>query len=156
METSAHEPQRRRFQFSLKALLIVMLVLAAFFAGRWPHMPTHVPDLSGRWQMSLPAGFQHQITIKRVDEKQFFIGPTQFNTSGIYEVRGRELHIVKPSDERLTGFVWTITDDDNLILVDQPNVSKIGADYRGATLARAPEISPESPGGIEDELKVGN
>ena len=92
-------------------------------------------DLSGRWELALPAGFTYQSRIERIGAARYRI-PGIANLSGIYERRGDSLFVVQPNDPRLTEFVWQIQDPDHLVLVQSPPVGKIGSDYTGATLQR--------------------
>ena len=49
-----------------------------------------------------------------------------------------KLAVVEPDDKRLTEFAWLVKDPNHLVLVESPPVAKIGSDYRGAVLSRAP------------------
>jgi beta-lactamase regulating signal transducer with metallopeptidase domain len=91
--------------------------------------------LSGTWQMHLPAGFKHKVTLTPAGPNRYRLEPRRLNSSGIYEVRGNRLVIVAPNDRRLLGFEWEIRQG-RLILVGQPPTSKTGSNYLGATLVR--------------------
>ena len=44
--------------------------------------------------------------------------------------------MVEPRDRRLTEFVWKLQADGRLTLVAEPDASKTGSSYLGATLVR--------------------
>jgi bla regulator protein blaR1 len=90
---------------------------------------------SGEWIMSLPAGFQHRITLTPVGKGRYRLGPRKLNSSGVYEVRKDRLVIVQPNDRRLLGFEWELRKG-SFVLVGQPPVGKTGSNYLGATLSR--------------------
>jgi hypothetical protein len=89
------------------------------------------------YQMWLPAGFTHTVTLTPVGGNRFRLEPKRLNSSGIYELRGDRLVIVEPNDRRLLGFAWEVRGDGRLVLVDQPPVSKTGSNYLGARLTRS-------------------
>ncbi len=108
-------------------------------AGLQPTVDTP-PDLSGNWEMTLPAGFRRQTPIEKIDDTRYLI-PKIGVLSGVYEHQGNRLVVVKPNDERLTGFVWEIRDAGSLVLIQSAPVEKIGSDYTGATLRRLGRMS---------------
>ena len=92
-------------------------------------------DLSGKWELTLPAGYTYRSRIERIGADRYRI-PGIVTLSGTYERRGDSLFVVEPEDPRLTEFVWRIQDLDHMVLVQSPPVAKIGSDYTGATLQR--------------------
>lgn len=98
-----------------------------------------VVDLSGDWLLTLPAGFEHRVTLKNVGTRRLRLEPKErksLNFSGTYVVQDDRMVIIDPADERLTGFDWKILSRNALLLTDEPDVSKTGAQYVGATLTR--------------------
>jgi beta-lactamase regulating signal transducer with metallopeptidase domain len=91
---------------------------------------------AGSWLMSLPAGFQHRITLTPVGSNRYRLAPNKLNSSGIYEVQGDRLVIVAPNDRRLLGFVWEVQSPGRMLLIGQPPISKTGSNYLRATLTR--------------------
>jgi hypothetical protein len=102
--------------------------------------------LEGRWLMTLPAGFEHRVTLEPVGSDRYRLKSIRLDSrskgedslvfAGLYEIRDGRLVIVDPDDDRLTEFQWTIQNPNTLILADQPEAGKTGADYHGATLTR--------------------
>jgi hypothetical protein len=75
--------------------------------------------LAGRWLLTLPAGFEHRVTLEPVGSDRYRFrrtgstraarrGDVRLVFSGLYEIRDGCLAIVEPDDERLTEFGWTI------------------------------------------------
>jgi hypothetical protein len=118
---------------SVAVLLVVTLLMGC--ATTKPAAST-TTDLSGSWQLTLPAGFQDTVAISREGIRCYRLWKPGLNINGIYEVRGDHLVMVVPNDPRLTEFVWHIDDADHLTLVEEPPASKTGASYRTATLKR--------------------
>ena len=92
-------------------------------------------DLSGNWELTLPKGAKFQSPIERVRENTYRI-PSIQSLSGVYELKGDKLVVTVPTDQRLTEYVWKVEDANTLILIEAPPISKIGWDYKGATLKR--------------------
>jgi hypothetical protein len=55
---------------------------------------------------------------------------------GEYELREGRLSMMKPEDEKMTGLVWEVKNRNVLMLVEHPEASQFGSDYRNATLSR--------------------
>jgi hypothetical protein len=94
--------------------------------------------LAGQWQMRLPAGFVHSVTLTPLGENRYRLEPARLNSSGVYEVRNGRLAIVEPNDRRLLGFEWKIEEDGQLKLVGQPPLRETGSNYLGATMIAEP------------------
>lgn len=60
-EHDSTKGQRSLFRFSLRTLMLAVLVVAVYLGGRYGHLSTSAPDLSGQWQAALPAGFSRPI-----------------------------------------------------------------------------------------------
>jgi hypothetical protein len=89
------------------------------------------------WKGLLPSGNEISISILNLGDEEYmfkFAG----NFSGTYKREGEKLVISKPTDPRLSGFVWKIKDDNTLVLIAQPDTSMTGSDYTGTTLKRVP------------------
>jgi hypothetical protein len=93
------------------------------------------PDLTGNWELTLPQGTKYTSPIERVSEKTYRI-PRIKVLSGVYELKDDKLVVTAPTDERLTEFVWKLEGANKLVLIEAPPTSKIGADFKGATLVR--------------------
>lgn len=94
-------------------------------------------DLTGRWLLTLPAGFEYLVALEpRGDGYRLDAPELALNHEGTYRRIADRLEIVRPDDERLTGFGWRVHNANVLILVDQPDLARTGSDYRGATLTR--------------------
>jgi hypothetical protein len=136
----AASPSRPRwYQFSLRTLLLLMLLVAVYLAGRssWNFHSPFGPRLEGSWQMKLPAGWVQPTTIHRLRDGTFQIASRADNLSGIYEWRDGQLVVMKPADDRMTGLAWQ-WDGTQLLLVGEPAGSPAGSSYMGAVLTRAP------------------
>ncbi len=94
-------------------------------------------DLSGRWMMTLPAGFEHETQISSRGDGLYSV-EVRGNLRGLYRHRGNRLTMEIPGERRLTEFAWEIRSEDMLLLTESPPSGKVGADYRGATLRRIP------------------
>ena len=92
-------------------------------------------DLTGDWQLTLPAGFTYPAVISRQADGLWRL-EVRGVMRGAYRQDGHRFRIAVPSDERLTEFVWEGISPDHLLLIESPPVAKIGSDYRGATLMR--------------------
>lgn len=101
------------------------------------------PNLAGTWTMSLPAGFEHQVTLTDLGDGQYRLRPRSLNSSGVYRLDENKLVIETPGDERLTGFEWRIASPNKLVLVGQPDTSRTGSSYLGATLVRREQNEAE-------------
>jgi hypothetical protein len=114
----------------MKNLLATALVCLALFGCGKKGI-----DLSGNWELTLPAGAKFRSPIERVSENTYRI-PTIQSLSGIYELKGDKLVVTIPTDPRLTEYVWKVENANTLILIEAPPMNKIGSDYKGATLMR--------------------
>ena len=95
------------------------------------------PDFSGDWRLLLPAGFEHQLSLVRLDECRYRLSGG-LNMSGTYEVQGDELVMVEQVHGDAIGFRWKIHSPHLFSLIAQSN--KSGAHYLGATLFRPLEV----------------
>lgn len=102
--------------------------------------PPFADDLSGRWALNLPAGFEHAAGLERVDDTHYRLS-TKGVMNGVYEVRGQRLVMQEPVDKRQVGmseFRWQIENGQQLKLVGQPDPGEYnGGHYLGATLTKA-------------------
>ena len=57
--------------------------------------------VAGEWQMTLPRGFRHKITLTPVGQDRYRFEPRKLVMSGTYELKGDRLIIVAPNDPRL-------------------------------------------------------
>jgi hypothetical protein len=91
--------------------------------------------LAGRWVMTLPAGFEHQIVVRPLGGNRLAVEKA-VRFSGIYELRDGRLVLVKPTNPAESGFEWEVRTPSEVVLVAQPPVAKTGQNYLGATLTR--------------------
>ena len=90
-------------------------------------------DLSGRWLLTLPAGFQYRVEFDLIEEHRYQLRNAA-TFSGVYQLNGDVLQIVEPGDERLNIFDWQLHNSNTMTLVDETGAS--GARYAGATMGR--------------------
>lgn len=90
-------------------------------------------DLSGRWLLTLPAGYQYRVTIDALGENRYRLR-SAVSFSGVYQLNGDVLQIIEPSDERLNVFDWQLHNINSMTLVSETGAS--GARYAGATMGR--------------------
>jgi hypothetical protein len=101
-----------------------------------PPFPT---DLAGRWRLRLPAGFEHPAELERVDPDHYRL-KTRGVMNGVYQLLGRRLVMETPGDRQQIGmwkFRWQIENENQLVLIGQPDPTYYGGRYLGATLKRA-------------------
>jgi beta-lactamase regulating signal transducer with metallopeptidase domain len=103
--------------------------------SRPPQQPERL-DLSGQWLLTLPAGYEQTVTLRWMGENRYFLAPSGLNPGGVYEFRDGQLVLLVPRTPRLAGFEWSVENAGRLVLVDQPDQARTGADYLGATLTR--------------------
>jgi hypothetical protein len=104
-----------------------------------PAPPAEELRFSGRWLLTLPAGFKHRITMTPLGRNRYRLTPGTLNVSGIYTVRDRQLRMLEANDSRLTEFAWESPGGNGMVLVEEPPAGKTGASYIGATLTRPRE-----------------
>jgi RNA polymerase sigma factor (sigma-70 family) len=105
------------------------------------------PDtLAGTWLMTLPAGFRHVTVVRPLGGGRFALEKA-VRFSGVYELRGRKLVLVRPASPGEAGFEWELRGPDSLTLVGQPPVEKLGQNYLGATLSQLPRAGATGPTG---------
>jgi hypothetical protein len=102
-------------------------------------------NLTGRWLMTLPAGFKYEAGLRPQEFAGLYYLNVRGNLAGIYRHQGKMLSVEVPRDKRLTEFVWEFQDENLLLLTAAPATAKIGSDYRGATLRRWPKGDDQSP-----------
>jgi hypothetical protein len=140
MDATTANPPRRRWglRFSLRSLLLVMLLVAVYFGGRgsqnWPYLFT--PNLAGSWTANMPSGHKQPTTLKDLGKGQFLLSSRAGVLSGTYQWKDGELTVVTPADQRMMGLVWR-WDGRQLVLVGEPGNTPTGSSYVGTTLDRA-------------------
>lgn len=138
-EKATRQPKPRWYQFSLRTLLFVMLLVAVYLAGRssFDYRTAFAPKLEGKWQINLPAGWVQPATIRKLPDGRFQIASRADNLSGNYEWQKGQLVVVQPTDDRMAGLTWQ-WDGKQLVLVAEPAGSPAGSSYLGATMTRVP------------------
>lgn len=137
---AASTPPRSRWglRFSLKTLLLVMLLVAVWFGGRaslnWRF--ALAPNLTGSWVAAMPAGWQQPTTISSVGNGQYVLSSRAILFNGTYAWENGQLVMVTPGDPSMAGLVWK-WDGQRLLLVTQPN-NRGGSSYVGTVLSRVP------------------
>jgi len=139
MDHPADTPPRRRWlQFSLRSLLLVMLLVAVYLGGRtsqnWQYVFT--PKLAGSWTAAMPSGHKQPTTLKDLGKGQYLLSSRADVFNGTYEWKDGQLVIVKPADQRMMGLVWR-WDGKQLLLVAEPGNTPTGSSYVGTTLDRS-------------------
>ncbi|HEX5102220.1 MAG TPA: hypothetical protein VFV87_00310 [Pirellulaceae bacterium] len=132
----AKPPRRFRFQFGLKWLLLAMLLVAVYLAGRssMTYRNVFAPKIEGNWTATMPRGHQRTVTVQNVGDGRYTLA-TGGVLSGTYEWQNGKLVVVQPGDSRMVGLVWT-WDGEKLILTGEPANTPTGSSYTGATLTR--------------------
>jgi hypothetical protein len=152
-------------------LLIVAAGLAMCIAGAQAERETSLPensprsgvapldlDLSGRWVLTLPAGWQRKITITKASEDTYSItGVGGLVCNGVYEIDSAadRLTMLEANDPRQKDFAWRILNANTLELAANGGPNR--GSYVGATLSRdfdwdqltensrAPRVGERSP-----------
>ena len=117
-----------------------------------PEAPVPVPapapataksvDLAGGWLLTMPAGFEFEATLEQIEKSsKYRLVSGAANLRGVYELKEGRLSMVQPEDERMIGLVWEIKNRNVLVLVEHPEASQFGSDYRNATLSRPASIN---------------
>ncbi|MCA9053328.1 MAG: hypothetical protein KDA75_05800 [Planctomycetaceae bacterium] len=94
-------------------------------------------DLSGRWVMTLPAGWQRKVTISWAsDETWLFKGEPGVLLNGVYQLdpSGERFWLIEADDPSQIAYEWQVLNANTLLLTRQDTPS--GGSYVGATLAR--------------------
>ena len=124
-------------RFSLRALLLVMLLVAVYFGGRaslnWQF--ALAPNLNGDWEARLPAGFVQPTSLLSLGEGQYLLQSRASVFSGKYAWRNGLLVATEPADERMLGLEWR-WDGKQLTLVSEPKNTPTGSSYTGTVLSR--------------------
>ena len=91
--------------------------------------------LVGRWKLTLPAGFVHEVELKQNDDGLLNLtSEKNLTLQGRFAVHGPLMELVQPNDKAIQDFVWQIRAADQLILTTDEN--QVGAKYLGAKLER--------------------
>lgn len=140
MEESMANPPRRRpwgLRFSLRSLLLVMLLVAVYLGGRssqdWQSPFT--PQLAGSWTATMPRGHLQQTTLTKLGSGEFQLTSRASVLNGTYRWQNGELKMVTPADKRMVGLVWK-WDGKQLLLVGEPANTPTGSSYMGTRLDR--------------------
>ncbi len=107
-------------------------------------------DLSGRWRLYLPGGFERKVTLETQEAGLYRLECDAPKFNGSYEVREKRLVGVESDRPDREGFEWQIRTPYLLTLVRQPE--KAGGNYLGSVLFRlrqdADNPVPDQP--VED------
>ena len=137
-----------RFRFSIRTLLIVAMVSAAFLAGRMgDRWPWRAESIAGTYEIQFPAGAVREISILKLGDGNYRLqGGGVLN--GIYQVKGDKLLVVQPDDPRMLGLAWR-KQTATWKLFREPVGTPTGSSYVGATLTpkrgSATRPTPQSP-----------
>jgi hypothetical protein len=130
-------PRRRWLQFSLRSLLLVMLLVAVYLGGRtsqnW-HYP-FTPNLAGSWMATMPRGHKQPTTLKDLGQGQYLLSSRADVFNGTYQWKDGQLVMVTPADQRMMGLIWR-WDGKQLVLVGEAGNTPTGSSYVGTTLDR--------------------
>lgn len=110
-------------QIFLISLLALLLAACAAF------------NPTGTWQLQARDGSVKVVTVQDFGDGNYYLrGSPAMN--GVYRVKGSSFVCEKPDDPRLTGFVWHIQSDDQLVLTSQPAMWVSEERYLGSILVR--------------------
>ena len=91
--------------------------------------------LVGRWKLTLPAGFVHEIELKQNDDGLLSLtSDKNLTLQGRFAVHGSLMELVQPNDKAIDDFVWEHQADDSWKLTTDEN--HVGGTYLGAKLER--------------------
>lgn len=124
-------PTRRRWRFSLKAMMLLVALVAAFLGGRASDVQWSAPQ-AGTWQLLMPAGFEQPVPMYALGDNRFVLR-SYGNLGGTYRWNGRRLVVEAPEDARFMGLEW-VWEGDDLVLVAEPASRPAGPSYLGARL----------------------
>ncbi len=134
---TTNRPRRRWLQFSLRSLLLVMLLVAVYLGGRtsqnWPYVLT--PKLAGSWTAHMASGHKQPTTLRDLGKGQYLLSSRADVFNGTYQWKDSHLVMVTPGDQRMGGLVWK-WDGKQLVLVGEPGNTPTGSSYMGTTLDR--------------------
>ncbi len=133
-ETGHPKRAKRWLRFSVRGLLVVTLVVAAYFGGRTSRNAFSGPDLAGSWSANLPGGAKQPTTLRALGQDQWLIQSRASVFSGVYQFVDGQLTVIQPDDKRMTGLIWR-WDDRQLVLIAEPPAKPTGASYLGTVLA---------------------
>lgn len=135
--TTTNSPRSRWHQFSLRSLLLVMLLVAVYLGGRTSQnwQLGFPPKLAGSWTATMPRGHKQPTTLKDLGKGEYLLTSRASVFSGTYQWQDGELVMVTPADQRMTGLIWR-WDGKQLVLVGEPGNTPTGSSYLGTTLDR--------------------
>lgn len=91
-------------------------------------------ELSDEWRIFLPAGYEVEMALKKIDDQRYTLQPANYTFSGTYRIEGDRLVSEELDDSHNGQFAWKIVSPYLLTLVDQH--AGIGSDYSGAIMFR--------------------
>lgn len=99
------------------------------------------PDLSGPWRLLLPAGYEHEITLRTTEPDEYRFDSAGLTFSGQYCLEDDQLVSAKTED-RKGQYFWKVNSP-YLLTLTKETVNN-GSDYTGAVLFRKrPGTAPE-------------
>ena len=136
--TTANPPRRRWLQFSLRSLLLVMLLVAVYLGGRTSQnwQLGFTPNLAGSWTANMASGHKQPTMLKDLGKGQYLLSSRADVFNGTYQWKDGQLAVVTPADQRMVGLVWR-WDGKQLVLISEPPDTPTGPSYLGTTLDRA-------------------
>jgi len=113
----------------------LMQLVILLFLSATPAVAGEPPDLAGHWLLTMPRGFEYDAILEPgVEAGLYRLRCGAVNLQGVYELRGRRLTMIQPVNSRLAGLVWEIKNKNVLLLIEHPEPSRVGSDYRNASL----------------------
>ena len=124
-------------RFSLKTLMLAVLVISAFLAGRISvQRPSPTAPATGTWLLTTPGGVTWRVKLRREPDGRYALGnpnSTSSNLSGFYVWDQGRLVMDDPADDRMMGMEWEWVGN-SLMLTRETANTPAGATYLGCQL----------------------
>lgn len=133
--------KRSWFRFSLRTLLILILMVSAYLAGRFGNSHFFPSQLVGTWEAVLPRGHQRSVTLTHLENDRFLLDSKGSVFDGVYLWDNDQLVMDAPDDQRMMGLVWK-WQDGKMTLIGEPRSQPTGTSYLGTKLKRI--VPPDS------------
>lgn len=98
-------------------------------------IPAKPVDLSGKWRVYLPAGFENTITLTAGEDGEYHLTPAHLTLSRTYRLKGTQLVSEETHKPPHGQFFWKVNSPYLITLTKQ--TARVGSDYTGAILFRS-------------------